>query len=94
MSSTSNEMNSGSRDANRTLQGIVVSNRMDKTAVVEVTRKVKHPIFGKYVKRSTKFHVHDEENQCQIGDLVEISEGRPVSKTKSWRFMSIVRRAE
>ena len=78
----------------RTLQGVVVSHKMDKTAVVVVTRKVKHPILGKYIKRSTKFHIHDELNQCQEGDLVEICEGRPVSKTKSWVLTSIIRHAE
>lgn len=78
----------------RTLQGVVVSNKMNKTAVVVVTRKAKHPILGKYIKRSTKFHVHDEMNQCHEGDLVEICEGRPVSKTKSWVLKSVVRQAQ
>lgn len=82
------------RAAKHTLQGVVVSNKMDKTAVVVVTRKVKHPVLGKYIKRSTRFHVHDELNQCHEGDLVEICEGRPISKTKSWALVSVVKKAE
>jgi len=74
----------------RTLVGQVVSDKMHKTITVLVSRKVKHPKYGKYIKRSTKLHVHDEENSCQIGDIVAISECRPISKTKAWRLHHIV----
>lgn len=71
----------------RTLIGKVVSDRMDKTIVVLVERKVQHPKYGKYIKRSTKLAVHDEANSCQVGDLVKIEETRPLSKTKSWQLI-------
>lgn len=77
----------------RTLTGRVVSNKMDKSITVLIERRVKHPIYGKYVKRSTKLHAHDETNQCRIGDLVTIRETRPVSKTKSWALVDVVERA-
>ena len=77
----------------RSASGTVVSNRMDKTITVIVERRIKHPLYGKYIKRSKKIHAHDEENQCQEGDLVTIEETRPISKTKSWRLSSIDRRA-
>ena len=78
---------------NRTLTGRVVSNKMDKTITVMVERRVKHPIYGKYIKRSTKVHAHDAENQCQIGDTVTVEQCRPMSKTKSWRLLSVVEHA-
>ena len=74
----------------RVLQGIVVSNKMDKTIVVKVTRRVVHERYGKIVTRSTKFHAHDKNNQCQIGDVVSIKETRPFSKTKSWELVERV----
>jgi small subunit ribosomal protein S17 len=74
----------------RTLVGQVVSNKMHKTITVLVSRKVKHPKYGKYIKRSTKLHVHDEENRCQEGDIVAITQCRPLSKTKAWRLHQIV----
>ncbi|MCK5716362.1 MAG: 30S ribosomal protein S17 [Thiomargarita sp.] len=74
----------------RTLSGRVTSNRMSKTITVLIERKVKHPKYGKYIKRSTKLHAHDAENSCHEGDLVEISQCRPLSKTKSWRLHKIV----
>jgi small subunit ribosomal protein S17 len=74
----------------RLLTGIVVSNKMDKTVVVRVERKIKHPVYGKYVKRAKKYHVHDEKNSCAIGDVVLIKEGRPISKTKSWKLDQII----
>ena len=74
----------------RTLVGRVVSNKMDKTVTVLVERKVKHPVYGKYVVHSTKFHAHDETNGLNEGDLVEISETRPVSKTKAWAVTRVV----
>lgn len=79
--------------APRTLVGRVVSDKMEKSATVLVERKVKHELYGKYVRRSTKLHVHDEQNECREGDLVEVVEGRPVSKTKSWRLHRVVERA-
>ncbi|MFT0213663.1 30S ribosomal protein S17 [Pseudomonas sp. F1_0610] len=78
----------------RTLTGRVVSDKMDKTITVLIERRVKHPIYGKYVKRSTKLHAHDETNQCRIGDKVTIRETRPVAKTKAWALVEIVERAE
>ncbi len=77
-------------EAQRTLSGVVVSDKMDKTIVVKSERKVRHPIYGKYIRRSTKYHVHDENNECKIGDTVTIKECRPVSKTKSWALVQVV----
>lgn len=77
----------------RTLQGKVVSDKMDKTITVMVERRVKHPIYGKFVKRSTKLHAHDEQNECQIGDTVTVRECRPLSKSKSWMLVSVDTRA-
>lgn len=68
----------------RTVQGVVVSNKMDKTITVRVERKVKHPLYGKIIKRSTKFHAHDPKGECVEGEQVIIGECRPISKTKSW----------
>lgn len=76
----------------KVLFGEVVSNRMHKTITVKVERRVRHPIYERVVKRSKKFHAHDEHNQCQIGDMVRIIETRPLSKTKCWRLLEIVRR--
>lgn len=77
----------------RTLSGRVVSDKMDKTVSVEVVRRVKHPIYGKYMIKTTKVHAHDENNDCQEGDLVTVAEHRPLSKTKSWTLQSIDERA-
>ena len=77
----------------RTVTGKVVSNKMDKTVSVSVERKVKHPLYGKYIRRSTKLHVHDEKNECNEGDQVTITECRPISKTKSWKLVEIVKKA-
>ncbi|MBO1273173.1 MULTISPECIES: 30S ribosomal protein S17 [Shewanella] len=77
----------------RTLQGKVTSNKMDKSITVAVERQVKHPIYGKYVKRTTKIHAHDEQNQCNEGDIVTIRECRPLSKTKSWTLVDVVSKA-
>jgi len=77
----------------RTLQGKVVSNKMDKTITVLVERRVKHPKYGKFIKRSTKLHAHDEENTCQEGDIVLIEQCRPLSKTKAWRLHEVIERA-
>lgn len=77
----------------RTLQGHVVSDKMQKSAVVAIERFVKHPIYGKFIKRTTKLHIHDENNECGIGDIIDIRETRPVSKTKSWILVCIVEKA-
>ncbi len=77
----------------RTLVGQVVSDKMDKTMTVLVERRVKHPLYKKYIRRSTKLHAHDEENTCRVGDLVSIEPCRPVSKSKSWRLHEILERA-
>jgi small subunit ribosomal protein S17 len=77
----------------RTLVGRVVSNRMDKTVTVRVERRVKHPVYGKYVVRTTKYHAHDESNRINEGDLVEIAETRPISKTKAWKVTRVVQQA-
>jgi len=71
----------------------VISDRMDKTITVLIERKVKHPLYGKFVKKSTKLHVHDENNECSIGDVVRITECRPLSKSKSWKLVEIVEKA-
>ena len=76
----------------RTISGRVVSNKMDKTITVLVERLVKHPVYGKYIKRSTKMFAHDENNQCQEGDVVTITSCRPISKNKTWKLVEIVER--
>ncbi len=78
---------------NRTLQGRVISDKMDKSITVQVERRVKHPIYGKYIRRSTKVHAHDENNECRIGDTVVVEQCRPISKTKKWRLVKVVERA-
>jgi small subunit ribosomal protein S17 len=78
----------------RSKVGRVVSNKAEKTVTVKLERQVKHPLYGKYIKRSTKVHAHDEENSCSEGDLVRISECRPISKTKNWRVVEIMERAQ
>ena len=77
----------------RTVIGRVLSDKMDKSITVLVERKVAHPIYGKYVKRSTKLHAHDEQNECNVGDTVSIEECRPISKTKSWRLVKVLEKA-
>jgi small subunit ribosomal protein S17 len=74
--------------------GIVVSNKMEKSIVVAVKRKVKHPIYGKFINKTKKLMAHDEENTCNIGDTVRISETRPLSKNKAWRLVEIIERAK
>ena len=74
--------------------GKVVSDRMDKTVVVSIERMVKHALYGRYVRRRAKFKVHDEKNECRIGDTVRFMETRPISKDKRWRFVEIVERAK
>jgi len=81
-------------EVKRTQQGRVVSDKMDKSIVVAIERMVKHPIYGKYVKRTTKLHAHDENNECGLGDKVEIAECRPLSKTKSWTLVKVLEKAK
>ncbi len=82
------------RNLRKTRTGLVVSNKMEKSIVVAVERKVKHPIYGKFVKKTTKFMAHDEGNTCGIGDTVLIMETRPLSKNKNWRLVQILERAK
>lgn len=77
----------------RTVTGVITSNKMDKTVTVMIERVVKHPVYGKYIKRSSKVHAHDESNECNIGDTVEVIECRPLSKSKTWNLEKIVTRA-
>lgn len=77
----------------RTLTGRVVSNKMDKSITVLVERRVKHPVYGKYMTKSSKVHAHDEKNECNVGDLVSLSESKPISKTKAWQLVSILENA-
>jgi small subunit ribosomal protein S17 len=79
--------------SNRRLTGRVLSDSMDKTITVLVERRVKHPLYGKFIRRSTKIHAHDEENSCAIGDLVTVEQSRPLSKTKTWRLYEVVEKA-
>ena len=82
------------RNLRKTKTGVVTSNKMDKSITVNVERKVKHPLYGKFVKKSTKFHAHDEKNECSIGDTVKIMETRPISKTKRWRLVEVVEKVK
>jgi small subunit ribosomal protein S17 len=82
------------RNLRKTKTGIVSSNKMDKTITVKVEGKVKHPLYGKFVKKSTKFHAHDDKNECSIGDTVRIMETRPLSKTKRWRLVEVIEKVK
>jgi small subunit ribosomal protein S17 len=82
------------RNLRKTRIGVVKSNKMNKTITVTVERKVKHPIYGKFVKKTTSFHAHDEKNECVVGDVVRIMESRPLSKTKRWRLVEVVEKAK
>lgn len=82
------------RQYRKTRSGVVSSNKMEKTITVTVVRKLKHPKYGKFVKKSKKFHAHDESNEAQIGDLVRIVETRPLSKSKRWRLVEIIEKAK
>ena len=82
------------RNLRKTRIGVVKSNKMDKTITVTVERRVKHPIYGKFVKKTTSFHAHDEKNECTVGDVVKIMESRPLSKTKRWRMVEVVEKAK
>ena len=80
-------------NTNRTLVGQVVSDAMDKSITVTVERRVKHPVYGKFMRRSTKVHAHDEANECHVGDTVMVEQCRPLSKTKTWRLVKVLERA-
>ena len=82
------------RNLRKTRIGVVKSNKMAKTITVSVERKVKHPIYGKFVKKTTSFHAHDEKNECTVGDVVRIMETRPLSKTKRWRLVEVIEKAK
>lgn len=82
------------RNLRKERTGVVVSNKMDKSIVVAVNRKVKHPVYGKFISKTTKLMAHDEENKCNIGDTVIIAETRPLSKNKTWRLVEIIERAK
>jgi small subunit ribosomal protein S17 len=87
-------MNQVERNLRKTRTGVVSSNKMDKTITVKVERKIKHPLYGKFLKKSTSFHAHDEKNECSIGDTVKIMECRPLSKTKRWRLVEVVEKVK
>ena len=86
-------MSDNNNKALRTVEGRVISNKMDKTVTILVERQVKHALYGKYIKRSTKLHAHDADNSCNAGDVVRVTEIAPMSKTKNWRVVEIVTRA-
>jgi small subunit ribosomal protein S17 len=88
------EEKSAQRNLRKTRTGVVRSNKMDKTITVTVERRVKHPIYGKFVKKTTSFHAHDEKNECTVGDTVKIMETRPLSKTKRWRLVEVIEKAK
>jgi small subunit ribosomal protein S17 len=82
------------RNLRKTRIGVVVSNKMDKSITVTMERKVKHPMYGKFLKKTTKFHAHDEKNEANIGDTVRLMETRPISKLKRWRLVEIIEKAK
>ena len=87
-------MNQVERNLRKTRIGVVSSNKMEKTITVKVERKIKHPLYGKFLKKTTSFHAHDEKNECSIGDTVKIMECRPLSKTKRWRLVEVVEKVK
>lgn len=84
---------SGAEKRTRVVTGKVISNKMDKTVTVLLERRVKHPVYGKYITRSSKIHAHDENNECGIGDTVTVAETRPISRTKTWKLVEVVESA-
>jgi len=82
------------RNLRKSRSGVVTSNKMDKTITVAVERKVKHPIYGKFIKKTTKLHAHDEKNECSEGDVVKIMETRPLSKSKRWRLVEVIEKVK
>jgi len=91
--STAAESTTQAGKVQRTLTGSVTSDAMDKSITVTIERRIKHPVYGKYIRRSSKLHVHDENNECNKGDVVVIEQCRPMSKTKSWRLVEVVEKA-
>ncbi len=91
---TTTEAATETRNLRKIKTGVVTSNKMTKTITVAVERKVKHPIYGKFVKKTNRFHAHDEKNECSIGDVVRIMETRPLSKTKRWRLVEVVEKVK
>lgn len=89
-----NETTNSERSLRKTRTGKVISNKMDKTIVVDVIESVKHPVYGKFIKRTLRLHAHDENNECNIGDTVEVMETRPLSATKRWRLVEIIDKAK
>ena len=89
-----NQVNKIERNSRKVREGVVVSNKMDKTIVVAVKDKMKHPLYKKTINKTTKFKAHDENNECGIGDMVEISETRPLSKEKRWRLVRVIEKAK
>ena len=87
-------MSVAERNDRKTMTGLVTSNKMDKTIVVSIVTRVKHPLYGKYIKRTYKLKAHDELNQCDIGDTVKVMETRPLSKDKRWRLVEIVEKVK
>lgn len=86
-------MSEQKQKSERTATGRVISDKMDKTITVLVERRVKHPVYGKFVRKSSKLHAHDENNECKEGDVVTIAECRPISKNKAWRLVEVVEKA-
>lgn len=82
------------RNLRKTRIGVVSSNKMDKTVLVSVQRRLKHPLYGKFVKKTTKYMTHDEKNECTVGDVVRIMETRPLSKNKRWRLVEVIEKAK
>ncbi|OGI43729.1 MAG: 30S ribosomal protein S17 [Candidatus Muproteobacteria bacterium RIFCSPHIGHO2_01_FULL_65_16] len=87
------EQTEQAKKATRSLTGRVVSNKMDKTITVQVERRIRHPLYGKFITRRTRLHAHDANNDCKEGDLVQIEECRPLSRTKSWQLVKVLERA-
>jgi small subunit ribosomal protein S17 len=86
-------MSENTNKIERTLMGKVISDKMDKSITVMVERRVKHPVYGKFVRKSSKLHAHDENNECKQGDVVTIAECRPISKSKTWRLVEVIEKA-
>ena len=93
MSAEEVETDTKPRSERKTARGVVMSNKMDKTLVVQVNRKVRHPIYEKFVSKRTKLYAHDDQGEAQVGDIVEIVQTRPLSKLKRWRLLRIVQKA-
>jgi small subunit ribosomal protein S17 len=83
----------GQHAAQRTLTGQVISDKRDKTVTVRIDRQVRHPLYGKYIRRSSKLHVHDERNECKLGDKVSVTQCRPLSRTKAWKLVQVLEKS-